>query len=264
MRPRGPRRHCGFESRKLLSLRGPVFPRFEDIRNSSFWLYPGGKGLDQSFRNCLSRSVGYVNTGDDMRKLLFALGLSVVGTLGTAFAAQAAVIDFGATEFGNVTFLGTSLSQSTSLTLSNPVLLVSTVGPDDTTGLAPGTSVTLSVSTIGYGGGPFSLTKTWTIGGDTYTETLTSVASINRATVGSIAVTLKGTVSDTLGTFVDTPATMILSATQAKGAVSFSFTDAATTVPEPSTWAMLLIGFMGLGYAAFRRNAKSHVEPIAL
>jgi PEP-CTERM motif len=28
------------------------------------------------------------------------------------------------------------------------------------------------------------------------------------------------------------------------------------TVPEPSTWAMMLLGFAGLGYAAFRRNSK--------
>jgi hypothetical protein len=27
-------------------------------------------------------------------------------------------------------------------------------------------------------------------------------------------------------------------------------------VPEPSTWAMMVIGFAGLGYAAFRRNSK--------
>ena len=30
-----------------------------------------------------------------------------------------------------------------------------------------------------------------------------------------------------------------------------------TQVPEPSTWAMMLLGFAGLGYAAFRRNAKA-------
>jgi PEP-CTERM motif len=27
-------------------------------------------------------------------------------------------------------------------------------------------------------------------------------------------------------------------------------------VPEPSTWAMMLLGFVGLGYAAFRRRSK--------
>jgi hypothetical protein len=30
-----------------------------------------------------------------------------------------------------------------------------------------------------------------------------------------------------------------------------------TTIPETSTWAMMTLGFAGLGYAAFRRSAKS-------
>jgi PEP-CTERM motif len=29
------------------------------------------------------------------------------------------------------------------------------------------------------------------------------------------------------------------------------------SVPEPSTWAMMMLGFAGLGYAAFRRSAKA-------
>jgi PEP-CTERM motif len=32
--------------------------------------------------------------------------------------------------------------------------------------------------------------------------------------------------------------------------------------PEPSTWAMMLIGFCGLGYAAYHRQAR-RVVPIA-
>jgi PEP-CTERM motif len=31
----------------------------------------------------------------------------------------------------------------------------------------------------------------------------------------------------------------------------------AMTVPEPSTWAMLLLGFAGLGYAGYRRARES-------
>lgn len=31
---------------------------------------------------------------------------------------------------------------------------------------------------------------------------------------------------------------------------------ASNTVPEPATWAMMLVGFAGLGYAAFRRNVR--------
>jgi hypothetical protein len=30
-------------------------------------------------------------------------------------------------------------------------------------------------------------------------------------------------------------------------------------VPEPSTWAMMLIGFAGLGYAGYRRDRKTRV-----
>jgi hypothetical protein len=34
-------------------------------------------------------------------------------------------------------------------------------------------------------------------------------------------------------------------------------------VPEPSTWAMMVLGFAGLGFAAFRRsNRKSRLEGV--
>jgi PEP-CTERM motif len=36
---------------------------------------------------------------------------------------------------------------------------------------------------------------------------------------------------------------------------SFQSDFEASTVPEPSTWAMMLLGFAGLGYAGFRRRA---------
>jgi PEP-CTERM motif len=35
-----------------------------------------------------------------------------------------------------------------------------------------------------------------------------------------------------------------------------------STVPEPSTWAMLMLGFAGLGYAAFRRSRSPLVEAV--
>ncbi len=115
----------------------------------------------------------------------------------------------------------------------------------------------------GSGTGPATLgmpvKKTWTIGGDLYTETLTNVTSIIRGD-GSITVNLVGTVSDMLGNFVDTPAKMQLGATQTGGpgaAISVSFSDFAKTsmgTPEPSTWVMMMLGFVGLGYAATRRG----------
>jgi len=33
------------------------------------------------------------------------------------------------------------------------------------------------------------------------------------------------------------------------------------TVPEPSTWAMVSLGFAGLGYAAFHRREKRAAVP---
>jgi hypothetical protein len=38
--------------------------------------------------------------------------------------------------------------------------------------------------------------------------------------------------------------------------VSFESDFEASTIPEPSTWAMLLLGFAGLGFAGWRRTAK--------
>ena len=34
--------------------------------------------------------------------------------------------------------------------------------------------------------------------------------------------------------------------------------------PEPSTWAMMLIGFAGLGWAAFRRSTKGRSGPVSI
>jgi hypothetical protein len=45
-----------------------------------------------------------------------------------------------------------------------------------------------------------------------------------------------------------------------KNAFEFSL---SSGVPEPSTWAMMLVGFAGLGYAAFRRTHKTTVSAIA-
>jgi hypothetical protein len=38
---------------------------------------------------------------------------------------------------------------------------------------------------------------------------------------------------------------------------AFEF-DMGSSVPEPSTWAMMALGFAALGYTAFRRSAKTH------
>jgi hypothetical protein len=105
--------------------------------------------------------------------------------------------------------------------------------------------------------------KTWTgiVNGmsDSFSETLTTVVDIDRSTMNAITVTLTGLLSDSEGLFVDTPVSLILGANQVGGAgkaISSSITNTASNVPEPSTWVMMALGFIGLGYAAVRRGSR--------
>ena len=36
----------------------------------------------------------------------------------------------------------------------------------------------------------------------------------------------------------------------------FTFNSVTAPVPEPSTWAMMILGFLGLGWMAYRRKSK--------
>jgi hypothetical protein len=40
------------------------------------------------------------------------------------------------------------------------------------------------------------------------------------------------------------------------GPVTYDLTSLAADVPEPSTWAMMLLGFAGIGFMAYRRKSK--------
>jgi hypothetical protein len=64
---------------------------------------------------------------------------------------------------------------------------------------------------------------------------------------GNQLVTITGLSPFTTATFSST-----------RNAFEFSL----ASVPEPSTWAMMGLGFAGLGYAAFRRNTKGRVLAI--
>jgi hypothetical protein len=206
-----------------------------------------------------------------MKKIVPALAVALIAGFAASSSAQAKVniIDFGASVVsgGGGTLSvspGTSVQTSAAFDFDGTMLDVTMVGADDTTGQTLGNAVTLTPTDIMYGSGTGPATlgmpvkKVWTIGGDTFTETLTKVTSIVRG-MDSITVNLTGTVSDMMGLFADTPAKMQLGATQTGGpgaAISVSFSDFAKTssVPEPSTWVMMALGFVGLGYAATRRG----------
>jgi hypothetical protein len=40
---------------------------------------------------------------------------------------------------------------------------------------------------------------------------------------------------------------------------SIFFSDGISSVPEPSTWAMILVGFLGLGFMAYRRKSNLRI-----
>ncbi len=131
-----------------------------------------------------------------MNKIVPALAVALIAGLGASSAAQAAVkvIDFsaGSPATGSITYGGTSLNTSTSFNLDSAMIKVSSVGTDDNaSGLSDGDTITVSSSTtppneIIYGsmGAPVTLAdpfvKMWTDALGTFTETLTTVESIDR------------------------------------------------------------------------------------
>jgi opacity protein-like surface antigen len=220
-----------------------------------------------------------------MKKIVPALAVALIAILGASSAAQAAVkvIDFSAGSPGtaSITYGGTRLNTSTSFNLDSASIKVTSVGTDDNaSGLAVGDPIMFSSATsppneIIYGSMPAPVTlvnpfiKTWTDSFGTFTETLTTVESINRGTLDAITLRLTGTI-DGPG-FDNTPALLILGATQARGpglgnAISVSLSNTAETsaIPEPSTWVMMGLGFIGLGYAAVRRSSKDRRSALAI
>jgi opacity protein-like surface antigen len=211
--------------------------------------------------------------------LLAALSAAVIGTF-AASAAHAKTIDFGVAALGGspgIGYTGATLDQSSAFDLDGALLIVSSVGAGDSSGLVvfnilnpPGTPDTVNIapSNIAYGsanGNNLNLplgadvTKSWKANGDSFTEKLDTVLSINRGTQNAITVILKGKLNDTLGDFVDAPAFLIVSANQAGGphtSISLALTNTSTLsgVPEPSTWVMMALGFGALGYAATRKG----------
>jgi hypothetical protein len=210
-----------------------------------------------------------------------AFGAALIAMVGASSAAQAAIVSFSFGAFGTIDHNGASLDMSTFLDFDDSAFLVMTVGSGDSSGLALFDQINLSAETsplskqILYGPGdmpsdfPTPLGATvilsWPIsptpGADIFTEKLTTVDAIDRGTPDEITVTLSGTLRDMDGHFADSPAMIVMHATQDLGATSptVTFTNESgavipPSIPEPSTWVMMALGFGALGYAASRRG----------
>jgi hypothetical protein len=199
----------------------------------------------------------------------------MIATLGADSAVRAATIDFGVVGIGGtIVSTGSDLEESTALDLDDTTLFVSGIGPGDDSGLAASDTVSVFVPSppdtniiFGSGTGTSPLAPevvvSWTGSNGAFTETLTTVEEVarNPSSPDSIGVTLLGTVTGPPGSgFVDSPVSLTLSATQDGGpgnTINVLFTNASgvsPSIPEPSTWAMVALGFGALGYAASRRR----------
>ena len=208
-----------------------------------------------------------------------ALGAALIATLGVDSAVRAATIDFGVVGMGGtVGNTGSDLEESTALDLDDATLFVSGIGPGDDSGLAAFATVSVFAPSppdtniiFGSGTGTSPLAPevvvSWTGSQGAFTETLTTVKDVarNPSSPDSIGVTLLGTVTGPPGSgFVDAPISLTLTANQDGGpgntiTVSFSNASGAVTpsIPEPSTWVMMALGFGALGYVAFRRRGAN-------
>lgn len=204
-----------------------------------------------------------------------ALGAAMIATLGADSAVRAATIDFGVVGIGGtIVSTGSSLEESTALDLDDTTLFVSGTGPGDDSGLAAFDTVSVFAPSppdtniiYGFGTGTSPLAPevvlSWTGSQGAFTETLTTVKEVARdpSSPNSIGVTLLGTVTGPPGSgFIDTPVSLTLTANQGGGpgkTVTVSFSNAsgvAPSIPEPSTWVMMALGFGALGYGGFRRR----------
>lgn len=205
-----------------------------------------------------------------MRKIVPALVAAFLATAGIGSSAQAAVnlLDFSANAncpvgCTGISYTGARLGTSTALDLDGSTWSVSVVNAGDMSGLASGDPLTIVPTTASYMGlsgtvsVPVDITKSWDGAFGHFDEHLTMLTEVSRG-INQIGFVLTGVVNG--GVFVDAPATMIFSLTQAGGpgnVVSASLTNfASSTVPEPATWVMMGLGFAALAYAAVRRSAK--------
>ncbi len=209
-----------------------------------------------------------------MKLVIPALAAAFVATIGAGSAAQAAVIDFTfGTLGGTVSAAPEPLQDATQINLDGALIQVTATKPADASGLTAGNFFTLTQPgslpptdiIFGASSGPLAtnVIKRWvaTVGpnvGDVFTETLTTVSSIDRTSLNAVTIDLGGTVSDLDGLFTGQKVSLIIDATQSGGPgnlISISGSN-SSAVPEPATWAMMVLGFIGLGYAAVRRSSK--------
>ena len=169
------------------------------------------------------------------------------------------------------------MKESTALDLDDTTLFFSGIGPGDDSGLvafdtvsvfAPSPPDTNIIFGSGTGTSPLApeVVVSWTGSQGAFTETLTTVKDVarNPSSPDSIGVTLLATIRVHCGGFVDA----LISLDRQSGLRPGDrhrvvHQRVAPSIPEPSTWAMVALGFGALGYAASRRR-KANLAALSL
>jgi hypothetical protein len=208
-----------------------------------------------------------------MRKvLLMAVGATALAVASAATAAPTITGTISSAGYVDINPPG-DISQATSLDFTDSTGTPSpgTPGVLSTYGAGTGdfTGVTCSGGTCGtiqdiasLMTGPVSIPAFFVLTGGTninpITFDLTGITSINRSTANFLDVTATGIFN--WSGFAPTPGTFQFSA-QGTNVTSFSLSTQA--LPEPATWALMLLGFGGIGVAMRRRRRAPALAQIA-
>jgi hypothetical protein len=181
--------------------------------------------------------------------------LKLVGILGllaaTAFAAPASAAVYSYNElgcFGSSCTLSTSANDG-SLTFNHQA---ENNVPAGTVDLG---TFTLANGSTNFNGDSFSLDVTFTSplnGTDTFSATLSGTTTGNHG--GPVVVNFDNTAFN-FGSF--TLEVNDITLTAGVGTPQEITGSITAAVPEPSTWAMMILGFCGLGFMAYRKQGRS-------
>jgi hypothetical protein len=201
-----------------------------------------------------------------------------------AHAGVVSLIQFGQTSSSN-TVIGTQTGGSTTITISDADANISQIlGGSPVNGVfvdllatSDGGATTTAGITTQHFSGTFCVTSAAGCGGTnylsgTFTDAAVGIGPALVLFVGSppdpLSFTSDVIMPDGLGapgalgfTFTGvTPPVQVVDGTIGSFRASFSGNASASAVPELSTWAMLGLGFAGLGFAGFRSSRKTSIS----
>jgi hypothetical protein len=175
----------------------------------------------------------------------------------TAVLATALVVGLGGQAFaalitGTLSLDGADSFTANSISFTNPANIG---GASGSLALLSTCTGCVTMSNFNSGSTNFQV-YTATNNGLTTTLTLNS-ATFSETTVGGFTtLQIFGTGTATETGFDSTPGSYLLT-TQSGGASTVTFSSTTVATPEPSTWAMMILGFLGVGFMAYRRKNRS-------